>query len=148
MTFFSLYLGKRQNPRGKFAKTFLFLRKPNFSRKIGVPCAKIFFLEVAWKIFGGDFSFYFILLFCENTCALRSWSLASSIHVLGLKRICLRSRCLALASDSFCVLSLGLKGCVLDSTSAMYDKFINIIRQTIDKYAPKTNRFAKATKIA
>ena len=62
-----------------------------------------------------------------------SLGLASSIFVLGLERVCPWKGCswpwpreglslerlfLALASDFFCVLGLGLEPCVLDSTSA------------------------------
>ena len=59
--------------------------------------------------------------FLENTCAC----------VLGLEHSCpwprevLSSKrlSLALASDFFCVLGLGLEPCVLDSTSAFLVKF-------------------------
>ena len=60
--------------------------------------------------------------FLENTCAC-PWSLASSIPVLGLERVCLRKGCpwpkilfVSLASDLVCV---------LDSTSSK--RFNNLI---------------------
>ena len=94
---FSHYLGKQQNPRGKFAKTFFcFLRSPGK------------------KILG---------IFFENTCPLcpLSSALASRILVLGLEHSCpwsrkgLSSRSRSLVLDFFCV--VGLEGCVLDSAS-------------------------------
>ena len=46
------------------------------------------------------------------------WSLASSIPVLGLERVCPRKGCPWPCPRMFCV--LGLEGCVLDSTSVMF----------------------------
>ena len=72
---------------------------------------------------------FFFFFFGEHL-RLCPWSLAlaSSIPVLGLESVCPRKGCpwpwpriffvsLALASDFFCVLGLGLEPYVLDSTS-------------------------------
>ena len=72
------------------------------------------------------------LFFFGEHLRLCPWflALASSIPVLGLESVCPRKGCpwpwpriffgsLALASDFFCVLGLGLEPCVLDSTSAL-----------------------------
>ena len=91
-------------------------------------CEDLFFFFYRLKNFCEDLFFFFFL---ESTCALRPWSLASSIPVLGLEsRECLSSErlSLALASDFFCVLGLGLEPCVLDSTSAPNSEKINFNR--------------------
>ena len=79
-----------------------------------------FFLEIAWKIFVKTFFFW------------RALALVSLVLGLGLEhscpwpRECLSSErlSLALASDFFCVLGLGLglEPCVLDSTSDIYPR--------------------------
>ena len=74
----------------------------------------VFFVKIAWKIFVMNFFFW------------RALALVSLVLGLGLEHSCpwpwecLPSErlSLALASDFFCVLGLGLKPCVLDSTSA------------------------------
>ena len=84
---------------------------------------------------------FFSFFFGEHL-RLCPWSLAlaSSIPVLGLESVCPRRGCpwpwpriffvfLALASDFFCVLGLGLEPCVLDSTSAFYLMFVKKNRQ-------------------
>ena len=119
MTFFSLYLGKQQKPCGKFAKRSFFSllwRTPNFSRKTGISLSENLFvvmLRSPGKFFWGPF-------FLEKTCALcpRFLTLASSIPVLGLKRVCPREVSLCLGLGFFSV--LGLRGYVLDPTSASY----------------------------
>ena len=95
---------------------FLFWITPDFSRKIGV-----FSREELFFVFGGrrKKNWGCLFLFWEH---LRLVSL-----VLGLKRSCPwlrecllsrgRSLVLAVASDFFCVLGLGLEGCVLNFTS-------------------------------
>ena len=81
-----------------------------------------FFLEIAWKIFVKTFFFFF---FGEH---LRFVSLVLGLgleHSCPWPRECLSSErlslALALASDFFCVLGLGLglEPCVLDSTSGV-----------------------------
>ena len=79
-----------------------------------------FFLEIAGKIFVKTFFFFF----GEH---LRFVSLVLGLgleHSCPWPRECLSSErlslALALASDFFCVLGLGLEPCVLDSTSACY----------------------------
>ena len=81
-----------------------------------------FFLEIAWKIFVKTFFFFFL---GEH---LRFVSLVLGLgleHSCPWPRECLSSErlslALALASDFFCVLGLGLEPCVLDSTSV--DKY-------------------------
>ena len=81
---------------------------------------KAFFVEIAWKIFVKTFFFFF----GEH---LRFVSLVLGLgleHSCPWPRECLSSErlslALALASDFFCVLGLGLEPCVLDSTSASY----------------------------
>ena len=76
-----------------------------------------FFLEIAWKFFVKTFFFFF----GEH---LRFVSLVLGLgleHSCPWPRECLSSErlslALALASDFFCVLGLGLEPCVLDSTS-------------------------------
>ena len=75
------------------------------------------------KFFGKRF---FEKNFCEDLFFWRALALVSLVLDLGLEhscpwpRECLSSErlSLALASDFFCVLGLGLEPCVLDSTSA------------------------------
>ena len=79
-----------------------------------------FFLEIAWKIFVKTFYFFFFW---------RALALVSLVLGLGLEHSCPWPRevlsserlSLALASDFFCVLGLGLglESCVLDSTSGI-----------------------------
>ena len=83
-----------------------------------------FFLEIAWKIFVKTFFFFF---FGEH---LRFVSLVLGLgleHSCPWPRECLSSErlSLALASDFFCVLGLGLglEPCVLDSTSGQNTDF-------------------------
>ena len=111
MTFFPLYLGNRQNPRGK---TFFFGERLIFAENRCILARKPFLFEIA-KIILGTF-------FLETTCALCPWpraflSLASRGSVLE------RS-----------VLGLGIgfflcpwhRSCVLDSTSVytVFDLFL------------------------
>ena len=95
MAFFSLYLGKRQKPRRKFAKIFflfLLLGTPDFLWKIGVSSLEdlFFSLEVAWKFFFGEH-----LRLCS-----RSWPREGLFW---------RSWSLALATDFFVFLALASK---------------------------------------
>ena len=53
-------------------------------------------------------------------------SLASSIPVIDLERVCLGKAVLGLGFF-FCVLGLGLEPCVLDSTSANYNKYCRVV---------------------
>ena len=89
---------------------------------------KRFFVEIAWKIFVKTFFFGDRLKnFCEDLFFLflfwRALVLVSLVHGLGLEHscpwprecLCSERLSLALASDFFCVLGLGLKPCVLDS---------------------------------
>ena len=73
-----------------------------------------------------------------------SLSLASSIPVLGLERVCPRKGCpwpwpriffVSLALDFFCVLGLGLEPCVLDSTSGCCTcvlSYAKMLKETIE----------------
>ena len=63
---------------------FFFLRL-KFHGKFAIFCAKTFFL-----IFGERLKFRRTFFFLESTCALCPWSLASTIPVLGLERVCSR----------------------------------------------------------
>ena len=103
------------------SRTALLFGKLKFCGAVEKFFGKRFFVEIAWKIFVKTFFFFFFFFFgdrlknfcedlfffffLESTCALCPWSLT-----------------LALASDFFCVLGLGLglEPCVLDSTSAIY----------------------------
>ena len=78
--------------------------------------AKKFF----WKtVFSGDRQKKnFEDLFFGEHLRLCSWSLASSIPVLGLRGSVLGRAVVGLGLGFFCVLGLGLEPCVLDSTSA------------------------------
>ena len=75
-----------------------------------------FYLEIAWRIFVKTFFFFFwrALALCVLGLGLE--------HSCPWPRECLSSErlSLALASNFFCVLGLGLEPCVLDSTSALY----------------------------
>ena len=75
---------------------------------------KRFFVEIAWKIFVKTFFFF------RRALALVSLVLGLE-HTCPWPRECLSSErlSLALASDFFCVLGLGLEPCVLDSTSVI-----------------------------
>ena len=93
-----------------------------------------FFLEIAWKIFVKTFFFFF---FGEH---LRFVSLVLGLgleHSCPWPRECLSSErlslALALASDFFCVLGLGLglEPCVLDSTSDIWTTLWN---RSVDKW--------------
>ena len=84
----------------------------------------------AWKIFWKtSFCGDCLKNFCEDLFFWRALSLVSLVLGLGLEhscpwpRECLSSErlSLALASDFFCVLGLGLEPCVLDFTSALYE---------------------------
>ena len=94
---------------------------------------KRFFVEIAWKIFVKTLFIFGdrVKNFCEDLFFFFFWrALAHVSLVLGLglehscpwPRECLSSErlSLALASDFFCVLGLGLEPCVLDSTSDSY----------------------------
>ena len=86
-----------------------------------------FFSEIAWKIFVKTFFFFGfadrLKNFCKDLFFWRALALVSLVvgleHSCPWPRECLSSErlSLALASDFFCVLSLGLEPCVLDSTS-------------------------------
>ena len=94
---------------------------------------KRIFVEIAWKIFVKTFLFFFFFFwrspekFLRRSIFFFESALALVSLVLGLElscpwpRECLSSErlalALALASDFFCVLGLGLEPCVLDSTS-------------------------------
>ena len=58
MTFFSLYLGKRQKARGRFAKPFLFGERLIFRGNLASSCAKTFFWRSPekkfWRPFFGE----------------------------------------------------------------------------------------------
>ena len=110
------------------SRTALFFDLLKFCGALEKVFGKRFFVEIAWKIFVKTFFFFgdrlknflwrplFIFFFW--------WALALVSLVLGLEhscpwpRECLSSERLALASEFFCVLGLGLEPCVLDSTSA------------------------------
>ena len=105
---------------------------------------KIFFyLEIAWKIFVKTFFFFFFFfeiawkIFVKTFFVFVFWralALVSLVLGLGLEHSCPWPReclslerlslALALASDFFCVLGLGLDLCVLDSTSGNYRIFV------------------------
>ena len=97
-----------------------------------------FWVEIAWKFFVKTFFFFFFFFFgdcLKNFCEALFFFFGEHLRfvslVLGLglehscpwPRECLSSErlSLALASDFFCVLGLGLEPCILDSTSANYD---------------------------
>ena len=119
MTFFSFYLGKRQKPRGKFGKTFFyfyFWRTPDFSRKFRVFSREdLFFLRSPGKIFYGPF-----FLRALPLCVLGPWPWPRLFLSLASRGSVLEKSVLDLGF--FCVLGLGLEGCVLDSTSGMSNK--------------------------
>ena len=77
-----------------------------------------FFLEIAWKIFVKTFFFFFFWR-ALALCVLGPWPCPWPRECLSSERL---SLALALASDFFCVLGLGLglEPCVLDSTSGGY----------------------------
>ena len=91
---------------------------------------KRFFVEIAWKIIVKTFFFFFLRspekFLWRPFFFWRALALVSLVLGLGLEpscpwpRECLSSErlSLALASDFFCV--LGLKPCILDSTSGNY----------------------------
>ena len=109
------------------SRTALFFGKLKFCGAVEKFFGKRFFVEIAWKIFVKTFFFWrspekflwrpFFFFFGEH---LRFVSLVLGLeHSCPWPRECLSSErlSLALASDFFCVLGLGLEPCVLDSTS-------------------------------
>ena len=118
------------------SRTALFFGKLKFCGAVEKFFGKRFFVEIAWKIFVKTFFFFFfgdrLKNFCEDLFFfffgehLRFVSLVLGLgleHSCPWPRECLSSErlslALALASDFFCVLGLGLglEPCVLDSTS-------------------------------
>ena len=76
------------------------------------------FLENIWIFVKICDVFAWRPFFLENTCALWPWSLASSIPVLGLERVCPRKVGLWPWPRVFlCILGLGFEPCILDCTS-------------------------------
>ena len=111
MTFFSLYLGKRQKHPGKYAKTFFFER-PIFSKKLASPCAKtVFFLSRLRNIFLETFFLPFFRTFAPIVLGPWSWPRA----FLPLASIVSALEKLVLGLGCFC--ALGFERCFLDSTS-------------------------------
>ena len=99
------------------SRTAVFFGKLKFCGAVEKLFGKRFLVEIAGKIFVKTFFFFF---FGEH---LRFVSLVLGLgleHSCPWPRECLSSErlSLALASDFFCVLGLGLEPCVLDSTSA------------------------------
>ena len=107
------------------SRTALFFELLKFCGALEKFFGKRFFVEIAWK-----FSFFFFFLkspekFLWRPFFWRALALVSLVLGLGLEhscpwpRECLSSErlSLALASDFFCVLGLGLEPCVFDSTS-------------------------------
>ena len=136
MTFFSVYFGNRQKPRGKFGKTFFlfffcfenawfFAENP---RQLARRPFLVFFWKPSEKNFGGLFLFSL-----ENTCALcpYGFALASSIPVLGLERICPREvgPCWPWPQIFLCAFGLSLEGCVLHSTLVESNTFARTSRR-------------------
>ena len=97
------------------SRTALFFELLKFSEALENFFGKRFFVEIARKIFVKTFFFFFFW----RALALVSLVLGLE-HSCSWPQECLSSErlSLALASDFFCVLSLGLEPCVLDSTSA------------------------------
>ena len=109
------------------SRTALFFGKLKFCGAVEKFFGKRFFVEIAWKIFVKTFFFFFF--FFKH---LRFVSLVLGLgleHSCPWPRECLSSErlslALALASDFFCVLGLGLglEPCVLDSTSDLKNKW-------------------------
>ena len=126
-----LGLGLEASSPRKLA-TALFFKLLKFCGALEKFFGKRFFAEIAWKIFVKTFLFRDRLKnFCEDLFFFFIWrALALVFLVLGLGLEhscpwpweCLSSErlSLALASDFFCVVGLGLEPCVLDSTSASH----------------------------
>ena len=99
------------------SRTALFFKMLKFCETLEKYFGKRFFVEIAWKSFFFFFEIawkIFVKTFVlESTCAcvLGPWPWPR--EGLSSERLSL-----ALASDFFCVLGLGLEPCVLDSTSA------------------------------
>ena len=122
------------------SRTALFFGKLKFCGAVEKFFGKRFFVEIAWKIFVKTFFFFFFFFFGDRLKNfvktffffffgehLRFVSLVLGLgleHSCPWPRECLSSErlSLALASDFFCVLGLGLglEPCVLDSTSVYF----------------------------
>ena len=123
------------------SRTALFFELLKFCGALEKFFRKTFFCGDRLKNFCEDLFFFLFFFFfgdrlknfCEDLFFFfwRALALVSLVLGLGLEhscpwpRECLSSErlslALALASDFFCVLGLGLEPCVLDSTSGVYD---------------------------
>ena len=112
------------------SRTALFFGMLKFCGALEKLFGKRFLVEIAWKIFVKTFFFSFgdrLKNFCEELFFFSGEHLRFVSLVLGLglenscpwprERLSSERLSLALASDFFCVLGLGLEPCVLDSTS-------------------------------
>ena len=129
------------------SRTALFFELLKFCGALEKFFGKRFFVEIARKIFVKTYFFW------------RALALVSLVLGLGLEhscpwpRECLSSErlSLALASDFFCVLGLGLEPCVLDSTSVTYLlllffshlSFCNCKGSTAENCSEEASRFGK-----
>ena len=107
------------------SRTALFFELLKLSEALEKFFGKRFFVEIAWKIFGKTFFFFFgdrRKNFCDFWEHLRlcPWPWPRAFLFLVSRVSVLGKAVLGLGLVFFCVLGLGLDPCVLDSTSANF----------------------------